>query len=80
MNITAAQLRRAADLKDKIEQLQSELDSVLVGNSEYNATSKRRGRPPGGERRKIDPAARARIAASARARWVKAKATVKNRL
>lgn len=54
------------------------------------ATPARRGRPPGKakpepkvagkSKRKFSPAARAKIAASAKARWAKAKAAGKNRL
>jgi hypothetical protein len=65
--LTAVQLRRAADLKEQIEQFQAELDRILAapshqGNSE--AASKRR---------HMGAAARAAIAAAARARWAKIK-------
>lgn len=79
MNITAAQLRRAAEIKDNIESLTNELNSLLNGTG----TRKRLGRPPGSGRkgkRTMSAAGRARIAAAARARWRKAKASGRNRL
>jgi hypothetical protein len=62
MNVTASQLRRAADVKDKIESLESEL-SRLLGSAEGAVTPRKR--------RKMGAAARAKIAAAQRARWAK---------
>lgn len=79
MNITASQLRRAAEIKEKIESLTSELNSLLNGTS----APKRMGRPPGSGRkgkRSMSAAAKAKLAASARARWRKAKAAGRNSL
>ncbi len=76
---SAPQLRHAADLKDRIEQLTNELDSLLGGTS----GPKRRGRPPGSGKkvkRTMSAAGRARIAAAARKRWKKAKAAGRNSL
>ena len=83
MNLTASQLRRAASLQEKIEEMQQEL-ALLLGGS---APAKRRGRKPaaaagveGAEekpaKRKsgISAAGRKRIAAAQKARWAKAKA------
>jgi hypothetical protein len=70
MNISASQLRRAADIQDKIESLQSEL-SQLFGNGSAAATKPQR------KRRKMSAAARAKIAAAARARWAKVRAAKK---
>lgn len=82
-NLSATQLRHAADIQEKIESLNSELASILGGGSGVGNGIKRRGRPPGSGKkgkRTMSPAARARIAAAARARWRKAKAAGKNRL
>jgi hypothetical protein len=65
INLTASELRRAANLKDKIETLQSEL-ARLLGNTNGAAPRKRRG---------ISAAGRARIAAAQRARWAKQRGT-----
>ena len=53
MNVTASQLRRAADVKDKIESLESEL-SRLLGSAEGAVTPRKR--------RKMGAAQRARWA------------------
>ena len=83
-NLSAAQFRRAADIQDKIETLQSELASILGGGGTGVANgAKRIGRPPGSGKkgkRTMSPAARARIAAAARLRWKKAKAAGRNSL
>ena len=85
MNITADQLHRAAQIKDQIESLESELSKILGGHEVGKGlvSGKRRGRPPGSGRkgrRKMGATARARIAAAARARWRRAKAAGRNRL
>ena len=64
MNLSASQLRRAADLKDKIETLQEEL-SRLLGSTDGAAAPRKR--------RKMSAAGRRKIAAAARARWAKVK-------
>ncbi len=68
-NITAAQLRQAATLKDKIDSLQSELDSIL-GNSSANGQT-----PAPSKKRGMSAAGRARIVAAQKARWAKVKNT-----
>jgi hypothetical protein len=78
-NITANQLRHAAEIKDKIETLEGELAALLNGT----APAKRLGRPPASGKkgkRTMSAAGRARIAAAARARWKKAKAAGRNSL
>jgi ribosomal protein L15 len=67
MNISASQLRRAADIQDKIESLQSELGKLL-GNGSADTTDSA---TPERKRRKMSKAARAKIAAAQRARWAK---------
>ena len=65
MNISAQDLRKAADLQEQIESLESELSSLL-GTAE-----------PGLQRwvrKGMSAAGRARIAAAQRARWAKVKA------
>jgi ribosomal protein L15 len=70
MNISATQLRRAADIQDKIESLQSELNKLL-GNGSVAAPKPER------KRRKMSAAARAKIAAAQRARWAKVRSEKK---
>jgi hypothetical protein len=73
-DLTPASLRRAAQIKEQIDALASELSSILSGAG--SASSVKRGRPVlqslgGGGRRQMSAAGRARIAAAARARWAK---------
>lgn len=58
-------LRRAADIKERIDALEHELATILGSHS---VASK-----PKATRRKMSAAARARIAAGARARWARAR-------
>ena len=82
-NVSASDLRRAANIKDRIEALQSELNKIfrddggIIGND--RTAPKRDGRKVRG-RRKMSAAGRAKIAAAARARWAKVKAAGKKRL
>jgi len=62
-NLSASQLRRAADLKEKIEQLQSELDALQNGGS-GSVIVKSSGR-------KFSAAGLERIRAAQKARWAK---------
>jgi hypothetical protein len=82
-SISASDLRRAATIKDKIEELQSELEKVLGSGSDIVGNGRTTPKPDGrkvGGRRKMSAAGRAKIAAAARARWAKAKAAGKKRL
>ncbi len=63
-SLTAAQLHRAADLKDKIAKLEKTLAAILGSPSSTNSAP---------ERRKMSAAAKAKIAAAQKARWAKAK-------
>lgn len=63
-HLTSSQLRRAADIKDKIESLQKEL-ARLLGSTDGVAAPRKR--------RKMSAAGRRKIAAAARARWAKVK-------
>ncbi len=63
--LTTAQLRRAADLKDKIEALNKELASILGGAAPVTVRAfKKRG---------MSAAVRAKMAAAQKARWAKIK-------
>ena len=70
MNISATQLRRAADIQDKIESLQSELNQ-LFGNGSAPAIKPER------KRREMSAAARAKIGAAQRTRWAKVRSEKK---
>jgi len=62
-NLSAQQLRQAADLQEKIAKLKTELGHLL-GAGDSGAAAPRK-------RRKMSAAGRARIAAAQRARWAK---------
>ena len=84
--LTAAQLRHAADIQERIEALQKELSNLLdLGSpgigSGTGGGGKRWGTSGGGTgRRKMSAAGRARIAAALRARWAAAKRAGRNAL
>ncbi len=79
INISAKDLRHAANIKERIDTLQALLNQLLnqgsatetVSNGVSSSSSTRRGKSTG---RKMSAAARARLSAIARARWRKAKA------
>jgi hypothetical protein len=66
-SLTTTQLRRAADLKDKIDALNKELASILGAPAPVSAKAPKKG--------KMSAVGRAKIAAAHKARWAKAKAT-----
>lgn len=66
-NLTAAQLRKAAVLKEKITALQNDL-ARLLGDSGVAAKP---------AKRTMSAAARAKIAAAQKARWARVKAAKK---
>jgi len=70
IDLSASQLRRAADIKDKIESLEGELNQLL-GSSNKDAYAPRK-------RHKMSAAGRASIAAAVRARWAKVKGAKKS--
>jgi hypothetical protein len=78
-DISAPQLRKAAAIKEKIDQLQKELTNLLGSDERLpsSAFARRNGKEP---RRRMSAAARRKIAAAARLRWKKAKAAGKNTL
>jgi hypothetical protein len=71
-NLSAKQLRQAAALKDKIDELENEL-SQLLGSSAKSVTVNA---PVKGAKKKggMSAAGRAAVAAAQRARWAKVKA------
>jgi hypothetical protein len=73
MNLTSAQLRKAAALQDKIEAMQKELAGLLGVSSGSPAKSAADAAAPA-KKRKISAAGRKRIAEAQRARWAKQKA------
>jgi hypothetical protein len=71
-SLTSAQLKRAAVIKDKIDSLTRQLNSLLGRSAPATAKGAGRGRKAG-----MSAAGRARIAAAQRARWAKIKAAKK---
>ena len=71
--LSAAQLRRAADLKEQIEKLQQELTSLLGAPVSSQAAMA----APQQKKRKMSAAGRANVSAAAKARWAKIKGTAK---
>ncbi len=63
-NISVRQLKRAVVIRERIQRLENELESLLGGSS--SAPAGRRG-----GRRKMSASARAKIAAAQRLRWSK---------
>ena len=75
-NLSAAQLRQAADLTEKIEQLQEQLSQLLAGNAvATKAAAPEVAAKPG--KRRMSAAGRAAIAAGQKARWAKKASKVK---
>lgn len=70
-NLTVGQLKRAVAIKERIEELERELESV-VGRETGMSSVGRQNQPK--RRRRMSAAARAKIAAAARARWAKYRA------
>ena|SRR5437879_4152207 len=64
-NLSASNLRRAAEIKEKIDALENDLNQLL---QEPNSKQGR-----GGGRRRMSAAGRAAIGAAARARWARVK-------
>ena len=66
-NLSAQQLRRAANIKDKIQSLENDLQRIL-GASRKSITA-----VAPKKKRKMSAAGRAKIAAGQKARWAKVK-------
>jgi hypothetical protein len=73
-NLSPKQLRRAAQIKEQIEQLQSELNK-LAGSNE--ASPVKAAKPGKKARRKMSAAVRTAIRKAQKARWEKIKAVKK---
>jgi hypothetical protein len=69
INLTPKQLRKAANLKEKIVALEKELNQL------FGSTAKPVASPAPKKRRKMSAAGRARLVAALKARWAKVKAT-----
>ena len=66
-NLSAQQLRRAANMKDKIQSLENDLQRILGASiKSITAVAPKK-------KRKMSAAGRAKIAAGQKARWAKAK-------
>ena len=71
INLSPAQLRKAADLQEKIARLQSELTALVGGETKAApAVAKPAAKKKGG----MSAAGRAKVAAAQKARWAKIKA------
>jgi hypothetical protein len=64
IKITPQQLRKAANIQEKIQSLQKELGQLLGGPAEIATIE-------APKKRRMSAAGRARVAAAARARWAK---------
>ena len=75
INLTPKQLRKAADIQEKIQSLQEELGQILGGevSSPVETTE-------AGKKYKFSPAARAKMRAAQKARWAKIKGTTPSAL
>ena len=71
INITPAQLRKAADIQERIQSLQNELTEIL-GGGETSPPAEPTEAP---KKRKVNAAGRARMRAAQIARWAKIKGT-----
>jgi hypothetical protein len=71
ITITPQQLRKAADLKERIDVLQSQLNELLDGGTAIPAasTDAPSAKASGGRRRRLSARGRANISAAAKARW-----------
>ena len=89
-HLTAQQLHRAAEIREKIENLEKDFAALLAVTGDAPVTVRRRGRPARSvvasvpqtpkPKRKVSKAGRAKMAAAAKARWAKVKAAGKTRL
>ncbi len=76
MILSSSQLRRAATLQEKIEDLQQELAQLLSGSSKSSKSSDSStpaGEKPAKKKRVMSAAARKKIADAQRKRWAKQK-------
>ncbi len=71
VNLTTAQLHRIIAIKEKIESLQAEIDSIAGGDGKIPISAS----VEVPKKRRMSAAGRARISAAAKARWAKLKGT-----
>src|SRR3954467_2310809 len=71
LNLTTVQLRRAAEVKERIDQLTEELGQILSGSGKVGSAAPQT-RSAG--KRQMSAAGRSRIAEAARARWARVRA------
>jgi len=71
-NISAADLRRAAEIKENIEDLESELNNILALNGASRLN--RQTSTPSGTKSKMSAAGLSRIRAAQKARWARFRA------
>lgn len=79
-NLSSQQLRRALEIKEKIEALEAQLSSLLGTPAPATVTSAPEAPPAArksGGRRPMSPEARARIVAAQKLRWAKVRAKAK---
>jgi len=74
INFTPTQLRKAADIQEKILSLQEELGQLLGGSGPAPAEAAPIAAPGEPKKRKMSAAGRAAIGAAAKARWAKLRA------
>jgi hypothetical protein len=74
--LSAQQLRHAADLQERIQELQGKLAKIL---GQDILVSLHTSEPPRKRKRRMSAAGRKAIAAAAKARWAKIKAKQENR-
>ncbi|MBI5772925.1 MAG: hypothetical protein HZA89_04165 [Verrucomicrobia bacterium] len=67
--LSPAQLRRAAELKEKIESLTSELNKIFGGSTPAGVAAPKKDR----RRRKMSPAAKAKLSAKLKIAWARRK-------
>ncbi len=72
-SLTAPQLRRAAKIKEKIQSLNNELDRIFGGSITAGPAAPQARRV----RRKMSPAAKAKLSAKLKASWARRKAAMK---
>ena len=70
-NLTPSQLRQAADLKEKIESLETELTGLFGGKTPALVVAPEPSEPAKPGRRTMSPAHKAKIRAAQKIRWAK---------
>jgi 3-methyladenine DNA glycosylase Tag len=79
INLSAQQLRKAASIQEKIEELQKQIESIL-GAAPVTPKAASLAKAPAKPKRKLSAAARAAMSKRLKARWAKRKAAGKKAL